>query len=51
MDPPRYLAPGDEVRVEIEGLGTLVNQVIEEPADSGHIGDEPLSFLLPGAKS
>jgi 2-keto-4-pentenoate hydratase/2-oxohepta-3-ene-1,7-dioic acid hydratase in catechol pathway len=50
MDPPRYLTPGDEVRVEIEGLGALVNKVIEEPADSGHIGDEVLSFVLPGVK-
>lgn len=44
MDPPRYLAPGDEVRVEIEGLGVLVNPVVEEPADSGHIGDERLAL-------
>jgi 2-keto-4-pentenoate hydratase/2-oxohepta-3-ene-1,7-dioic acid hydratase in catechol pathway len=51
MNPARYLAPGDEVRVEIEGLGVLVNQVIEEPADTGHIGGETLSFVLPGAKS
>ena len=51
MDPPQYLAPGDEVRVEIEALGVLVNQVIEEPVDTAHIGDEQLSFVLPGAKS
>ena len=51
MNPPRYLAPGDEVRVEIEGLGALENKVIEEPADSARIGDEALSFVLPGAKS
>lgn len=43
MDPPRYLAPGDEVRVEIAGLGILVNEVVEEPADSGHIGEERLA--------
>jgi 2-keto-4-pentenoate hydratase/2-oxohepta-3-ene-1,7-dioic acid hydratase in catechol pathway len=43
MDPPRYLAPGDEVRVEIAGLGDLVNEVVEEPADSGHIGEERLA--------
>ena len=46
MDPPRYLAPGDEVRVEIDGLGALVNRVIDEPADSGHIGDERLTPLV-----
>jgi 2-keto-4-pentenoate hydratase/2-oxohepta-3-ene-1,7-dioic acid hydratase in catechol pathway len=25
--PPRYLAPGDRVRIEVEGIGTLVNPV------------------------
>jgi 2-keto-4-pentenoate hydratase/2-oxohepta-3-ene-1,7-dioic acid hydratase in catechol pathway len=43
MDPPRYLTAGDEVRVEIDGLGVLINAVVDEPADSGHIGDEPLA--------
>jgi 2-keto-4-pentenoate hydratase/2-oxohepta-3-ene-1,7-dioic acid hydratase in catechol pathway len=43
MDPPRYLAPGDEVRVEIAGLGMLVNEVVEESAVSGHIGEERLA--------
>lgn len=32
MDPPRYLAPGDRVRVEIDGLGHIENPVIEEVA-------------------
>jgi 2-keto-4-pentenoate hydratase/2-oxohepta-3-ene-1,7-dioic acid hydratase in catechol pathway len=40
--PPLYLEPDDEVRVEIEGLGALVNRVIDEPADSAHIAGEPL---------
>jgi 2-keto-4-pentenoate hydratase/2-oxohepta-3-ene-1,7-dioic acid hydratase in catechol pathway len=31
MDPPRWLVPGDVVRIEIEGLGVLENPVIEEP--------------------
>jgi 2-keto-4-pentenoate hydratase/2-oxohepta-3-ene-1,7-dioic acid hydratase in catechol pathway len=48
MDPSRYLAPGDEVRVEIDGLGVLVNEVIDEPADSGHIGDERLAVAYGG---
>jgi 2-keto-4-pentenoate hydratase/2-oxohepta-3-ene-1,7-dioic acid hydratase in catechol pathway len=43
MDPPRYLAPGDEVRVEIDGVGVLLNEVVDEPADSGHIGEERLA--------
>jgi 2-keto-4-pentenoate hydratase/2-oxohepta-3-ene-1,7-dioic acid hydratase in catechol pathway len=32
MDPPRYLVPGDVVRVEIEGIGHLENRVVAEPA-------------------
>ncbi len=31
MEPPRWLVPGDTVRVEIEGLGAIENPVIEEP--------------------
>ncbi|WP_299769125.1 fumarylacetoacetate hydrolase family protein [uncultured Pseudoteredinibacter sp.] len=31
FDPPRYLVPGDEIKVEVEGVGTLVNGVIDEP--------------------
>jgi len=30
MQPPRYLAPGETVTVEIEGIGALTNPVIEE---------------------
>jgi len=37
MDPPRYLAPGDEVRIEIEGLGTLANPVVAETEDGGSV--------------
>jgi 2-keto-4-pentenoate hydratase/2-oxohepta-3-ene-1,7-dioic acid hydratase in catechol pathway len=44
MDPPRYLEPGDEVRVQIAGLGALVNPVVDEPADSGHLGEERLAL-------
>lgn len=33
MDPAGWLAPGDEVRMEIEGLGTLINPVAAEPDD------------------
>jgi 2-keto-4-pentenoate hydratase/2-oxohepta-3-ene-1,7-dioic acid hydratase in catechol pathway len=40
--PPQYLEPDDEVRVEIEGLGALVNRVIDEPSGSGHIAGELL---------
>ena len=29
-DPRRYLVPGDEVTVEIEGIGMLTNPVVEE---------------------
>lgn len=32
-DPPRMLKPGDEVSITVEGIGTLTNPVIAEPAD------------------
>ena len=32
--PPRFLQPGDVVRVSVEGLGVLENPVIEEPDDT-----------------
>ena len=32
-DPKRYLVPGDEVTVEIEGVGILTNPVVEEVFD------------------
>ncbi len=35
--PPVWLRPGDSVRVEVEGVGTLENPVIAEPANSAHI--------------
>jgi 2-keto-4-pentenoate hydratase/2-oxohepta-3-ene-1,7-dioic acid hydratase in catechol pathway len=35
MDPPRWLAAGDVVRVEIEGLGVLENPVVDEPLPAG----------------
>ncbi|QDV73126.1 fumarylacetoacetate hydrolase family protein [Botrimarina mediterranea] len=31
--PPRWLEPGDEVTVEIEGIGKLTNPVVEEEAE------------------
>ena len=30
MDPPKFLQPGDRVRVEIDGLGFIENQVVDE---------------------
>jgi 2-keto-4-pentenoate hydratase/2-oxohepta-3-ene-1,7-dioic acid hydratase in catechol pathway len=30
FDPPRYLVPGDVVEVEVSGIGTLRNRVIDE---------------------
>jgi 5-carboxymethyl-2-hydroxymuconate isomerase len=32
LDPPRFLAPGDVVEVEVAGVGTLVNTVADEQA-------------------
>ncbi len=31
FDPPRYLAPGDSVEVEVPGIGLLRNGVIDDP--------------------
>ncbi|TRW92784.1 fumarylacetoacetate hydrolase family protein [Candidatus Methylobacter oryzae] len=35
MKPRGYMLPGQTARIEIEGVGTLVNLVIEEPDDFG----------------
>src|ERR1019366_9426783 len=37
FDPPRFLADGDVVRIEIDGIGTLVNPVVQgkEPVPVG----------------
>jgi 2-keto-4-pentenoate hydratase/2-oxohepta-3-ene-1,7-dioic acid hydratase in catechol pathway len=35
FDPPRFLVPGDVVRVEIEGIGALENTVVAEQAPAG----------------
>ncbi len=43
FSPPRYLVPGDEVRVEIEGLGALVNRVVDEDGQSADAGGPPLA--------
>lgn len=37
MKPPRLLQVGSRVRVEIEGLGAIENEVVPEPADTAHI--------------
>jgi 2-keto-4-pentenoate hydratase/2-oxohepta-3-ene-1,7-dioic acid hydratase in catechol pathway len=29
--PPKWLVPGDVVRIEIEGIGTIENRVVQEP--------------------
>ncbi|MGH7006662.1 MAG: fumarylacetoacetate hydrolase family protein [Alphaproteobacteria bacterium] len=31
FDPPRWLKPGDTVEVEVSGIGTLRNPIVEEP--------------------
>ncbi len=38
MKPPQLLKVGDVVTIEIEGIGSIENAVIEEPADTAHIG-------------
>jgi 2-keto-4-pentenoate hydratase/2-oxohepta-3-ene-1,7-dioic acid hydratase in catechol pathway len=37
MKPPRWLVPGDVVRVEVEGVGVIENRVIAEPADTARL--------------
>jgi 2-keto-4-pentenoate hydratase/2-oxohepta-3-ene-1,7-dioic acid hydratase in catechol pathway len=37
FDPPKWLKAGDRVRVEIDGLGHIENEVVEEP-DTTRIG-------------
>lgn len=37
FDPPKWLKAGDKVRVEIDGLGHIENEVVEEP-DTMRIG-------------
>jgi len=31
FDPPKYLVPGDTIEVSVDGIGTLINGVIDEP--------------------
>lgn len=38
FDPPRWLRPGDRVRVEISGLGHVENEIITEPETTARIG-------------
>jgi 2-keto-4-pentenoate hydratase/2-oxohepta-3-ene-1,7-dioic acid hydratase in catechol pathway len=37
MKPPKLLAAGDVVKIEIEGIGRIENPVIAEPADTARI--------------
>jgi 2-keto-4-pentenoate hydratase/2-oxohepta-3-ene-1,7-dioic acid hydratase in catechol pathway len=38
MKPPRWLVPGDVVRVEIEGVGAIENRVLAEPPETASRG-------------
>jgi 2-keto-4-pentenoate hydratase/2-oxohepta-3-ene-1,7-dioic acid hydratase in catechol pathway len=31
MKPPKWLVPGDVVRIEIEGIGVIENTIVQEP--------------------
>ncbi len=47
QDPPRYLADGDVMRIEIEGIGTLENPVTDEqPRGDDHDAASGLGDLL-----
>lgn len=37
MQPPRFLVPGDVVRIEIARIGHIANRVIDEPADTAQL--------------
>jgi len=37
MNPPRFLRPGDVVKIEIERIGSIENRVIEEPPETARI--------------
>lgn len=37
MNPPRFLKAGDVVKIEIEGIGSIENRVIDEPASTDSI--------------
>jgi 2-keto-4-pentenoate hydratase/2-oxohepta-3-ene-1,7-dioic acid hydratase in catechol pathway len=38
MKPPKLLAAGDVVRIEIEGIGAIENPVVAEPEDTAKLG-------------
>ncbi len=40
-NPPRWLRAGDTVSVEVEGIGTLTNPVVDEPSPHGGSDGEP----------
>ena len=31
FDPPKYLVPGDSIEIAVEGIGKLINGVVDEP--------------------
>lgn len=39
FDPPRFLVPGDVVRVELEGIGAIENTVVAEPAPTARAAE------------
>lgn len=43
MKPRGYMKPGDQVTIEIEGIGRLSNPVLQESEDNSFIGSAPLS--------
>jgi hypothetical protein len=49
QSPPRYLAEGDVMRCEIEGIGAIENPVVDEtPRDLDHARAAGLGALVAG---
>jgi 5-carboxymethyl-2-hydroxymuconate isomerase len=43
LDPPRWLERGDVVEVDVPGIGTLVNTVIDEPVSDESTMDQAVT--------
>jgi 2-keto-4-pentenoate hydratase/2-oxohepta-3-ene-1,7-dioic acid hydratase in catechol pathway len=50
-DPPRYLADGDVMRCEIEGIGAIQNRVVDElPRSADHATAAGMAELVEASR-